>query len=483
MKILVTALYVSGEAFEGGSSRFFKVVIDTLRDMGHKVTATTKPEKHVKKKYDMIICSHHLEKIKANPARKVFIAHGTIGDEKMTPGADKYVAVSEEVRACNNNAFKIDSEIIGQPIIIREQKRPNDELKNILIIRRGPVDPDPFAFLSEKYNVRISDLEKPIEDQIDWADLCITLGRGALESMAQGKPVLVADNRQYIGAYGDGYINYENILEVSRCNFSGRRYKKPVTREWIEEELAKYDPDDSDFLHDYVRVKHDAQKIVERYFQSKICFGVLVNDLMRLDMVFRQSHIDGAADIIKNPEYATKGLNKLLSIIEQKGAEIGILAHQDMFFRQGWIEKMREQIAKLPDDWIVAGIIGKDMEGNICGRLHDMRIPLHFSTSHNFPVPAACFDECCIIVNMKKGFRFDEGLKGFDLYGTLAALQAKEMGGSAWIIDAFAEHYCMRSFQWRPGKDFERCYKWLHKRFPADRIDSTVMAVEKEKAA
>jgi hypothetical protein len=216
----------------------------------------------------------------------------------------------------------------------------------------------------------------------------------------------------------------------------------------------------------------------------KVSFGVITNDIMRLDMVLRQSEIDPAikCHTVKCPETATKGLNKLLSIMESEGNDVAVLAHHDMFFRQGWLEQMEAQIKMLPDSWVVAGIIGKDMEGKICGRIHDMRIPLHFSTSHKFPHPASCFDECCIIINLKKGFRFDEGLTGFDLYGTLCVLQAWEMGGTAWMINAFAEHYCMRPFTWYPDKAFEDCFKWIHRRFPnADRIDTTVLGVPEEK--
>jgi hypothetical protein len=221
-----------------------------------------------------------------------------------------------------------------------------------------------------------------------------------------------------------------------------------------------------------------------RWGKSKFAFGVLVNDLMRLDMVFRQSEIDPAVPChtIKLPETATKGLNKLLGIMEAEENEIAILCHQDMFFRQGWLGQLAQKLGELPDSWIVAGIIGKDMQGKICGRLHDTRMPLPFNTKHEYPQPASCFDECCIIVNLKKGFRFDENMPGFDLYGTLCVLQAKENGGTAWIIDAFAEHYCMRSFEWYPGKDFEDCFKWIHQRFPnADRIDTTVIGVPEEK--
>lgn len=108
-----------------------------------------------------------------------------------------------------------------------------------------------------------------------------------------------------------------------------------------------------------------------------------------------------------------------------------------------------------------------------------MRVPAHFNTEkiHDFPQPACCFDECCIIVNMKTGFRFDESFDGFDLYGTLCVLQAWEMGGSAWVIDAYAEHYCLRPFTWHPDEKFVENYKILHDRFiKIGRVDSTVIA-------
>ena len=217
---------------------------------------------------------------------------------------------------------------------------------------------------------------------------------------------------------------------------------------------------------------------VEVETDLSISFGVIVNDIQRLDMCLKQSQIPGEMHYIKTPDSATKGLNKLLDIIEAEGAQIAILTHQDMFYRQGWIEQVKSQIALLPDNWIVAGIIGKDNQGRICGKLHDMRIPLHFNTSHihTFPHPACCFDECCIIVNMKSGFRFDETMQGFDLYGTLCVLQAWEMGGTAWVIDAFAEHYCMRPFSWAPDKPFISNYKLIHDRFSSRwKVDSTAL--------
>jgi hypothetical protein len=690
MKILITAKYVSGSAYEGGSSRFFKTVIDTLLSMGHHVTATNNPGEHVHIGFDLIICSHEeiLNAVKSNPAPKVFISHGIIEEEKMQSGADRYIAVSQEVQTFNRHRG-FESEVIPQPITIGKQSRPGKQLKNILIIRRYPMTYDPFEFLSSKYNVMESDLDQPIEDQIAWADLCITIGRGVLESMAQGKPVIVADNREYIGAKGDGYITKDNISEIAKCNFSGRRFSYPLTQEWIENELAKYNPDDSDFLYNYVKQNHRADMIVGRYLKEtqihlimpfwrkelqgaltaayrsmrvtwhpimfqdevvqfnepwilpvvipmnsseckavhpgtfkrnwfiqhhpisdddyyvtvddddmyepnvmseiksmsddiviismkrghkipkeavhprrypidtlyanpdyvaiagisgqqsfvkggifrqhlfndnsgtwdgemaihhkesgeqiayrpdlfalfnyyepgrwekglQVSFGVMVNDPMRLDMVLKQSQIVRSAYInchfVQNPESATKGLNALLDKIDAEGADVAILVHQDMYFRNGWIEKVKIKLAELPDSWVVAGIIGKDMDGLVCGQFHDMRIPLDFDTSHihTFPQAACCFDEAVIMVHMASKFRFDESMDGFDLYGTLCVLQAWEMRGTAWIIDAYAEHFCMRPFTWNPDDLFCTNYKRLYDKYKNIRVDSTALGL------
>jgi hypothetical protein len=211
----------------------------------------------------------------------------------------------------------------------------------------------------------------------------------------------------------------------------------------------------------------------------QVSFGAMVNDPFRLNMVLKQSSLPGELNYVINPESATKGLNQLLDIM--KGSDIAVLTHQDMYYRQGWLEKMKEQIKQLPDSWIVAGIVGKDVYGQPCGHMHDMRIVKHINTNHTFPQEASCLDECCLIVNMKKNFRFDECLDGFDLYGSLCIYQAWEMGGTAWIIDAFAEHYCMRPFSWFPDKDFERRYKILIAKY-GEGVDSTVFT-EKPKVS
>ena len=199
-------------------------------------------------------------------------------------------------------------------------------------------------------------------------------------------------------------------------------------------------------------------------------FGCMVNDAYRFNTVLRKSAIPCELNYVINPESATKGLNKLLGMADPD--DVVVLAHQDMYFRNGWFNQMRLQMEKLPDDWGVVGIIGKDLEGRICGRIKDMRIVDPITSDHELPHEASCLDECVLIV--RGSFRFDEGLDGFDLYGTLAVLQSWKEGKKGYVIDAPAEHYCMRPFSWFPDKDFERRYKYLLKAYPGMYIDSTV---------
>ena len=214
--------------------------------------------------------------------------------------------------------------------------------------------------------------------------------------------------------------------------------------------------------------------------REKIFIGTMVNDTMRLNMVLQQSQLSNEElNYIQNPESATKGLNILLDRADGESADYAIFVHQDVFLHHGWLEEVRSQIKLLPDNWLCCGVIGKDFQGRICGKFWDHRIPLTFDTSniHTFPHPACCFDEAVIIINLKHGFRFDETYQGFDLYGTLIVLQAWEMGLSAWVIDAFCSHYCMRSFQWSPDDIFCENYKRMYDKFKGIRVDSTALGL------
>jgi len=481
MKILISAVYVSGKSREGGVGRYYKCLSDALRRMGHQVYTSTQHDEYEGEAFDLVICSHFIPKVQG---KKIFVSHGMIKDESMMYGADEYVSVSHEVRNKNLQYSGLDSRIIPQPIDIPEYTAPNETLQNILIIRREDVIFDPFYFLNDKYNISYSNLDEPIEDQIQRADLVISLGRGALEAMAAGRPVFVADNRKYIGPFGDGYLTSEILMGSANNNFSGRFYKFALTQDYIEKEISKYDISDGIMLREYVNNNHASDIVANEFLlpHYKFVFGAMVNDHLRLKQILKNSALPEniKCNTIEDPDYATKGLNILLDRAENDGADVCVLTHQDMHYPVNWIQQAQNQIRKLPDDWVLAGIMGKALDGAFCGHLHDARIPYKFQTDdrHTFPCEAACFDELCILVNMKSGFRFDEWLEGFDLYGTLGPLQVRSDGKKVWIIDAFATHYCMRSFDWHPDKMFADNFKKIYNKYSDLIVDSTVFGVE-----
>ncbi len=267
MRILVAALYVRGIVSEGGSSFYMKCIIDNLRELGHQVHVTDCPSMIPLRSYDLIVCSHNeiLRQLSRFKVPKVCISQGIIKQEELHAGADIYYSVSEEAQE-HNRALGIESSVIGQPVNLQSIVPVNDSLKNILIIRNHGTltGDDPFACLTNKYTVRNSDPTTPIEDQMKWADVCVTLGRGAVSAMSLGRPVLVADNRYYQGKVGDGYTNRNTLHEIAKHNFSGRRYRYPVTEEWLLSELEKYDSSDSKMVYDYVCENHDMKKAIIR---------------------------------------------------------------------------------------------------------------------------------------------------------------------------------------------------------------------------
>ena len=79
-----------------------------------------------------------------------------------------------------------------------------------------------------------------IADEINKADLVVSLGRGCLEAMACGRPVVIFDKRRYMDQMGDGYLTSENFGMFIKNNCSGRYSKKTMTVDNLVEEFKKY---------------------------------------------------------------------------------------------------------------------------------------------------------------------------------------------------------------------------------------------------
>jgi hypothetical protein len=258
-KILVTALYdnVSG----GGSGGFMNCLIESLRLNKHDVIYSNNPQSLNPKDFDLSISSHQskLKQIAEWELPKVHIMQGFVPtEEHPVDGANYYVSISPEVQAFARSKG-YDSSVIRQPITIPKSFKTTLS-KNILFIKNNATRPLDWQIP----RLKLSDPNVPINNQITNSRACITLGRGALESMAVGRPVVIADNRFYQGQIGDGYITPENFFEIEKHNFSGRRFRIPATNEWINDQLSLYKPGDGKKLREIVTELNDGQKIAQQ---------------------------------------------------------------------------------------------------------------------------------------------------------------------------------------------------------------------------
>lgn len=271
MRILFTCNFLNGGT---GSETFTGTLVRELKKLGHDVTLYThndgwyanelreegfecwynpnKPEyKLPHTNFDIVHFQHNetvhriYNQVK-HVKKKIFMSHGILPALEQAPVHDRfpmdiYVGCSEETRDnCLGRAFNkqfdardaimtktgiirnlIDTERFNLPSDI------NEELKNVLIISNYMGRKPEYIKLVEEcctelnLNLEIiGDAGKRVPDTrpyIEKADLCIALGRCAMESMSMGRNLIVFD---YQGL--EGFVSYDNYFDIRKKNFSGR---------------------------------------------------------------------------------------------------------------------------------------------------------------------------------------------------------------------------------------------------------------------
>ncbi len=250
--------------------------------------------------FDLILASHNttIKALRAANVTGVYvnICHGTIPKlEQPEPGCNWYVGISEEVTDHITEKYEFSSAV--HPSAIRLIRNGVD-LERFKSMR--PINPQLLRVLSlchgEKVNklltvacksvaaeLRIVNKFKSqiweIEREIDWADMVVSLGRGAIEAMAMGRSVLIADSRTYMDKdiiLTDGVLwTKDEIVKSGKCNYSGRGMGWKIEREAAPlgytsaeynmiQHLSMHNPDQSDPL-DYIREHHDIRKTAQQY--------------------------------------------------------------------------------------------------------------------------------------------------------------------------------------------------------------------------
>lgn len=249
----------------GGSETFTYTVITELNRLGHKVEYLTFQDGYITEKlnnlgirpagrrqYDLILASHNttLSRLLQDKTEGPIVqtCHGVYPKlEQPSDQADYHVAISREVAEhIANRGYK--SEIILNSIDTLRfdcRRKPGNKVKKVLSLSHDTELNNTLEAMLKCTGIEFYSLNKyrnpvwTVEKHINDVDLVITLGRGAYESMACGRPVLVLDRRPYVGKIlGDGLITPDNIDQAIRNNCSGRRYMRTDIREMINEALV-----------------------------------------------------------------------------------------------------------------------------------------------------------------------------------------------------------------------------------------------------
>ncbi|MBN2841227.1 MAG: hypothetical protein JXP37_09770 [Coriobacteriia bacterium] len=184
--------------------------------------------------------------------RAVFTSHGIYPDlEQPVPGADHYVAVSEEVAshlsmrgynaAVIRNAIDTDEYCAGPPV--------SPSLSRVLSLCQGEGAAYQVSVACVRLGIeyRVGGLGISRADdllaEMHWADCVVGLGRTALEAMSAGRAALILDSRTYMEPATDGMVTWENLDALAAHNFSGRAMRMRPTVNTIISEMECYSPE------------------------------------------------------------------------------------------------------------------------------------------------------------------------------------------------------------------------------------------------
>ena len=120
-----------------------------------------------------------------------------------------------------------------------------------------------------------------------------------------------------------------------------------------------------------------------------------------------------------------------------------VLIHQDVYLPAGWFQQVEAAINRLAltdPHWGVLGVYGVTAAGEFRGHLYCNANQCALGRPIQEPVEVGTLDEVVLIVRKDSGLQFDDGLKGFHLYGADMCLTARERGLKIYVVPGFCIH-------------------------------------------
>lgn len=255
MRILLTQLMPIDTI--GGTQSWNETVAMELRRRGHSVG--TVGRSGAASYFDLAIGSQWLPTL-SEAGRLVYVSHGIIDHERPPEGADAYVAVSEEVR--DKWDWPKPPTIIRQPIDLDFWHPDTATTPDIDVLRFGYYGgmewlPGMCRDMGLSFHHMRNETDPLVIRHTLWrAGVVIASGRSALEAMACGRPVIVADERPYNGGAVIGGLDV-------RANYSGRG-GAPADADLMSRCIETAQQVGGEPFRANVESCHDARKIVDQ---------------------------------------------------------------------------------------------------------------------------------------------------------------------------------------------------------------------------
>jgi glycosyltransferase involved in cell wall biosynthesis len=129
--------------------------------------------------------------------------------------------------------------------------------------------------------------------------------------------------------------------------------------------------------------------------------------------------------------------------IAQANGEVLVFIHQDVYLPAGWFQQVEAAINRLAGgnpNWGVLGIYGVTAAGEPRGHLYCNANQCALGQPIQEPAEVATLDEVVLIIRKNSSLQFDNGLKGFHLYGTDLCLSAQQQGLKNYVVPGFCFH-------------------------------------------
>lgn len=161
---------------------------------------------------------------------------------------------------------------------------------------------------------------------------------------------------------------------------------------------------------------------------------------------------------VKNSKSGASGLN---SGVEKATNNIVVCCHQDVFFENGWYEKLNKCLDKLNDItkyrlWGILGFAGTTYDGKMVGTHSGLGM-----TDNMDIIPVQTLDESVLIIKKSDNFKFDEGLIYYHMYGTDITLQSHSKDLNVYVLNVPIDHRT----KWTSGNGFGESVTYIQKKW------------------